>query len=201
MPVLLSLSSEERLGQTRLGRDPWAAVTKAKQPRSFLGDEDFFSLLREVDCTRSSKTVSHTIRSRIERFAQTTGIELPPSCFELYDILADEVFPPCGVLSHEVPDWIHIDSLDGMGPVLGSGTCLGWKWEFRARHERWAIWAAPADSPNLDDGCPFEYGESYGVGPSDASVMSFEDARYFIVRELTRLAREQGLLEDPGFGA
>ena len=197
MPVLITLFSEERLGRIWLRGDDWIVVTKAKQLKAFLGDEDFLSLLREVDCTRTSKSVSDTIRRRIERFAETTGIGLPLSCFELYDILADEVFPPHGLLRHEVPDWIHIDSLAGMGPVLGSGTCLGWKWEFRARHEHWAVWAAPAHWPNLYGPCPFEYEERYGAGPSDASVMSFEEARYFIVRELTRLAREHGLLADP----
>jgi len=38
---------------------------------------------------------------------------------------------------------------------------------------RWAIWAAPVDCPNLVEPCPFQYGERYGAGPSDASVMSF----------------------------
>ncbi len=90
--------------------------------------------------------------------------------------------------SAEVPTWIVIESLGGAAPLQALGTVRGGgRWYFRARHEQWELYATrrPGADPLEDEGALY-HEEAYGFLPSAASYMPEDEARAFIVAQLTR---------------
>lgn len=83
-----------------------------------------------------------------------------------------------------------IEHLGGGCPVQAWGTCEGAKWYFRARWAMWSISVAEGDMDpvglDAESGGAFYYEEDYGDGPYSAGSMPEDEARYFIVRELSR---------------
>jgi hypothetical protein len=104
--------------------------------------------------------------------------------------------------AENLPAWITVDELAGSCPVQGWGRAGAWRWYFRARWDGWCIAATtdPAVDPIDVLACstqPFRsetaffHQESYGDGPYDAGYMDLEEARHFIVRELSQLRAER----------
>lgn len=105
--------------------------------------------------------------------------------------------PPPVLTEAEVPEWLTIDMLDGQCPVQGEGTMGAWQWYFRARWESWSIGATNDGSDpvcvSINSEHVFSHEEDYAFSqsPYDAGYMPIETARYYIVRELSRLRTER----------
>jgi hypothetical protein len=97
--------------------------------------------------------------------------------------------------SEDVPGWLSIESIEGTCPVQAWGKCGAWSWYFRARWDRWSLGAALGAMDPVDVGASsddtFHHEERYGDGPYDAGYMSVDEARWVIVRELSRLRAER----------
>lgn len=98
--------------------------------------------------------------------------------------------------AHDVPAWCVIEELGGRCPVQGWGRCEGRPWFFHARGEGWALYVSRDRSLTPDDvvgllDCLF-HEEPYGDERDDAGHMPEDEARFFLVRELTRFRASLG---------
>lgn len=131
----------------------------------------------------------------LDRLEAEAGIALPRSPEALRPIFLPLVPVPETLPEIEVPDWISIDSLSGVAPVQGEGRADDAAWYFRARWGGWSIALSQDPQPNPVDvstttETTFYHEELYGDRRYDASYMPLDEARYFIVRELSRWRTE-----------
>jgi hypothetical protein len=164
--------------------------------RSLLGEEQFRRFMVILRDLPAGEQLRFWQERALERLAGAKGIDLPRSPAELRAVLADAIVPRQQYAEPEVPSWLIIDELSGSSPVQGEGRCFGWRWYFRARGGEWSIGAAQGSVDPVDvfsnSDSTFYHEEAYGDGPYAAGHMPLEEARFFIVRELSGLAARMG---------
>ncbi|NOU33625.1 MAG: hypothetical protein HOO96_37505 [Polyangiaceae bacterium] len=124
----------------------------------------------------------------LDEIEAQSGIRFSRSPAELASLLRPLLPVPARMHPADVPDWITVDSLEGSAPLQGEGTVTGGKrWYFCARGEHWELWAGRAAGADpLEDEGALVHEEPYGSHRFDASYMPQDEARAFIVGQLTR---------------
>ncbi len=126
-----------------------------------------------------------------------SGLVLPRRAADLRALLPPLSEPP-RLDASAVPTWVTIDEMGGSAPVQACGRAGSWRWYFRARHNAWSLGAVLGESGYVDGVCAdsettFFAEAEYGDVVYDASYMDLDEARFLIVRELTRLKTSRGL--------
>jgi hypothetical protein len=158
--------------------------------RRFLGEARLRRFVAALAHPTSDGTVHAWQREILQDLEKARGVSLPTHATELA-ALVSSIPPPETLGAHEIPGWMSIEDLGGLCPVQGWGTVDDWRWYFRARGEAWSIGACGGhgDPEDVEENSAttFYVEEHYGAGPFDAGYMITGEARFFIVRELTRL--------------
>lgn len=174
--------------------------TLARLLRSTLnGDARYRRFVRLLDSPHSDGMILFWQSKALDDLEAREGVVLTRRAEDLRTLLPP-LPEPLVLEAQEVPEWIRIESLGGASPVQGEGTAGAWRWYFHSRHSSWSLSAVlgsqvdPADVYANADGA-FYTEHDYGDFPFDASYMALGEARYLIVRELTRLKASHGLGE------
>ena len=170
--------------------------------RRELGDERRYRKFMKLLASPRPDGVLHFWQSAVlDSIEAKHGLVLPRRAEELRPLLPASPEPP-QLEAADVPSWIHIEQLGGSCPVQGCGRAGSWCWYFRARHNAWSLGAVVAGNSNRDpadvgdDSETTFYAEAeWGDFAEDAGYMDLGDARFLIVRELTRLKETRGLDE------
>ena len=169
----------------------------ADELRSFLGDKWFYRFLNALERSLPRPRLFYWQDDVLDDFTARTGTNVPRAPNALFELLKDARRQPKTLSEADVPSWITIHQLEGEGPVQGYGLISTWSWYFRAR---WEAWTIAASVPGIDPVGVFEnndsaffHAEDYGDARYAASYMPLDEARFFIVRELSRLRAERKL--------
>lgn len=160
--------------------------------RSALGDERRYRrFVAQLSNPRSDGLIMFWQSKVLDELERGNGLILPRNAAELATLLPP-LPPQPGLTESQVPPWLHVEELWGACPVQGAGTLGEWRWYFRARHDEWSIAAsrnAEHDPVDVFGNSPdtFYAEEPYGDRAHDASYMPLDEARFYIVRELSRL--------------
>lgn len=165
--------------------------------RGYLGEPQFRQFVLDVRELGDGPNLHPSQAKVLDDLEHACRRQISRTPAVLAELLRDAIPPPDVLAEADVPEWIQIDltSFGGLCPVQGWGTCEGWSWYFRARWEHWRLAASdgsvdPVDVFSSSDST-FYHEEPYGTSDSAAGYMPLDEARYFIVRELTRLQQER----------
>ena len=175
--------------------------------REFLGDKRFRLMYGQVNELVGKKELRFWHYRSLAEFEQQESVELPRSPDALAEFLRGAIPEPPVLTQEQTPEWLHIDELDTACPVQATGWCyvgeskqdskpVVWKFYFRARWDEWSLGASdiydPVDVFGNDEHA-YYYEEFYESGTDEysAGYMPFDTARYYIVRELTKLRAER----------
>jgi len=129
------------------------------------------------------------------RSSEKTVPEDYGSITDIFSLLPEPVRPRLS--ENEIPEWCSMDRLDGQCPVQGWGTVMGHAWYFRARHGHWSLELSKVAGEQVDEGnmsahrlIEEPYEGSYSG--HEAGYMELDEARFYIVSRLRRLAAEAG---------
>ena len=159
--------------------------------RDELGERRYIRFVRQLYRARADGLVAFWQSRVLDKLESKLGLVLPQYAAALAGLLP--VLPPNPTLAeHELPSWIAIEQFEYGAPTQAWGTAGAWRWYFRARHESWSLGAERNANElpvgDFEDGSDtFFVSEDFGVEAFDASYMTLDEARYFIVRELSRL--------------
>ena len=166
--------------------------------RDFLGDHHRYrKFVKQLASPRTDGLLHFWQRVVLDTVEAKRGLVLPRRADELLALLPPLPEPP-RLDAPGVPTWVCIDDIGGSCPVQAYGTAGSWRWYFRARHNDWSLGAVrgKAGDPvtvNANSDSTFYAEGEYGEMAEDASYMDLDEARFFIVRELTRLKQSRGL--------
>jgi hypothetical protein len=169
------------------------------QLRALLGERRFRKFVLAVRERVGESRLHFWQDAVLDELAASTSFQVPRRPDDLAPLLEGLVDAPPVLAKTEVPSWLTVEFLGGECPVQGWGTCGGWSWYFRARGEQWTISASDGSVDAIDvdatSDVTFYYEEEYAFGVSqyDAGYMSHDEARHYIVRELSRLRVERGI--------
>jgi hypothetical protein len=159
--------------------------------RAELGERRYVRFVRQLHRARTDGLVAFWQSRVLDKLEASRALVLPRYASSLAELLPALATNPI-VTEADVPAWITVEWLEYGAPTQGWGSAGRWKWYFRSRHEEWSI-GAERDATTRPVGV-FENGpdsfftsEDYGFESFEASYMPLDEARYFIVRELTRL--------------
>lgn len=159
--------------------------------RTELGERRYVRFVRQLYRARADGLVAFWQSLVLDDLESKAALVLPRYASALAELLPPLPVNPA-LAEGDVPSWITVEWLEYGAPTQGWGTAGAWRWYFRSRHEAWTL-GAERDATELPVGT-FENGpdsyfasEDYGFETSEASYMPLDEARHFIVRELTRL--------------
>jgi hypothetical protein len=176
---------------------PVEAEQIATTLRAVLGsDHRYRRFVRELAAPRADGLLHFWQSAILDALEASRGLVLPRRADELRALLPPLPEPP-RLSAAVVPSWIRIDEIGGSAPVQASGRAGSWRWFFRARHNDWSLGAIRGDdgdsvSVSSSSDNTFYVEDQYGDLTEDASYMDLDEARFLIVRELTRLAESRG---------
>lgn len=174
--------------------------TAARLLRAILGsDARYRKFVKQLDGPRSDGLVQFWQSAVLDVLEAQHGLALSRRADELRALLPPLPEPP-RLAASGVPGWLQIDELFGSAPVQGGGRAGAWRWYFRARHNHWSLGAVLGEDEDPvdvggDSDSSFYAEQEYGELADEASYMSHDEARFLIVRELTRLRESRGLGE------
>ena len=171
--------------------------------RTFLGDTRFRLMVGQARKRSGSKELPFWHYRALDEFEQQESIQLPRSPDALAEFLRDALPDPPALTHEQTPEWLHIDTLGSQCPVQAKGWCfagesehdskpLVWRFYFRARYEGWSLSASdiwdPVDIVASGEHA-YYHDEPYEsrTDDYDAGYMPHDTARYYIVRELSKL--------------
>lgn len=162
------------------------------------GDRGYRKFVRQLTAPRSDGLVQRWQSVILDILGAKHGLVLPRRAEELCALLPPLPAPRLDAAG--VPDWVRIDELGGMTPLQAWGTAGAWRWYFRARHNSWILGAVLGDggdpvAVDADSANTFYAEDDYGDSPDEP--MDLDEARFLIVRELTRLRELRGLGDLP----
>jgi hypothetical protein len=166
--------------------------------RDALGsDQRYRKFVKMLASPRTDGLLHFWQSAALDTLEATRGLVLPRRAPELRALLPPLPDPP-RLDASDVPTWIRIAEIGGSAPVQAYGSAGSWRWYFRARHNDWSLGAVRghAGDPvgvSADSDVTFYAEDEYGDEAEDASYMDLDEARFFIVRELTRLKESRGL--------
>jgi hypothetical protein len=161
------------------------------------GNHRYRKFVRQLASPRTDGLVHFWQSAVLDTIEAKRGLALPRRADELRSLLPPLPEPP-RLDARDVPTWVCIDEIGGSCPVQAYGTAGSWRWYFRARHNDWTLGAVCGLDGDPVDACAdsdtaFYAEDEYGDMADDASYMDLDEARFFIVRELTRLKESRGL--------
>lgn len=163
--------------------------------RRDLGEDRFVRFLQALRDGPGDRLYVWQVEA-LDRLELRLGKVIPRDVVQLKSLLLPLLARAPTLVEAEVPAWITVDSLGGQCPVQAEGSADTARWYFRARWAEWSIGLtldATRDPVDVDDNgeATFYHEELYGDGRYDAGYMPHDEARYFIVRELSRWRRTQ----------
>jgi hypothetical protein len=165
--------------------------------RAVLGsDHRYRKFVRELAAPHADGLLHFWQSAILDALEASHGLVLPRRADELRALLPPLPEPP-RLSAAAVPSWIRIDDIGGSAPVQASGRAGSWRWFFHARHNHWSLGAVRGEdgdpvSVGSDSDHTFYVEDEYGDLTDDASYMDLDEARFLIVRELTRLTEPRG---------
>ena len=161
------------------------------------GDHRYRRFVRQLASPRTDGLVHFWQSTVLDTVEAKRGLVLPRHADALRALLPP-LPEPARLDVRDVPAWVCIDELGGSCPVQAHGTAGSWRWYFRARHNDWSLGAVRGHAEDpvaacADSDTTFYVEDEYGDMAEDASYMDLDEARFFIVRELTRLKQSRGL--------
>lgn len=161
------------------------------------GEHRYRKFVRQLASPRTDGLVHFWQSAILDTLEAHRGLALPRHADALRALLPPLSEPP-RLETRDVPTWICIHEIGGSCPVQAHGTAGSWRSYFRARHNDWSLCAVRghAEDPQAvcaNSGTTFYAEDEYGDTAEDAGYMDLDEARFFSVRELTRLKESRGL--------